>query len=156
MVLKQHTPQVVEGQLVESMQKPKSQLTNVIQVYAIEETVTHKDDITAQGFGYSTPLSAPVKKTHFRWQGKLHGSGPGVTGNSNSNETLDGLAENWSSNYLQHPNPAAKAAKQPSYGLDFSPPSELKGARPLTMPEREQFIDAFRKANMAAAGNKQA
>jgi hypothetical protein len=154
MVLKRLHPQEVGGQGVDLMQPPKTKSSNVVMVFAVDETETHSHTVTEQGFGISTPLSKPVKKTIFRWEGKLHGSGPNVGGSSNSNLKLVSLAENWSSEYMRTKDLASKGMKEPPYALDFSAPPDVVGARELTLAERELFLDAFRQANRDIVKNR--
>ena len=135
-------------------------VANEIRIYAVDFTATQSHHVTAQGFGYSTPLAAPLKSTSFRWEGRLHQPHPdsGYVSSSNGCDSLAALATNFAEPYRKHQNPVLEGRKEASYRFVFQPPSDFDGtryadaatARPLTQSEQEIFIRAFQAANARA------
>jgi hypothetical protein len=128
------------------------QKTNLISVYAVEQTRTHQDRVTEQGFGISTPLKEPQTTVAYLWKGRLHGSAPDVISTSGVGANPETCAKNFSPNYLSHQNLEGERKGIPSYRLDFKPPKgdAQEGARALSPDERDRFNRAFILALEAA------
>lgn len=157
-----------------SQQENQENLPSEIDIYVVEEMKTHKDTVTDQGFGYSTPLESPQKSSRFVWEGKLQPSEherqnpqsrEGYAGSSMSHDDIERLAENFSYNYRTHLNPDLQKRGESSYSLKFEPSEEVirkfkeqhgenATIRGLNAEEQERFMDAFRKANEEATKKK--
>jgi hypothetical protein len=132
-------------------------------VYAVETTKTTRDEVSAQGFGYTSPLAVPQKETHFVWQGELF-NGPGsLSGSSNARKELDQLASNFADNYRRSLCHLSVAQGTSPYDIHFGVPADIRQSyvgdehervRNLTDVEREAFVTAFREANRKAAKKK--
>ena len=157
-----------------SQQESQENLPSEIDIYVVEEVKTHKDNVTDQGFGYSTPLESPQKSSRFVWEGKLQPSEherknpqsrENYAGSSMSQDDIEKLAQNFAYNYRSHQNPDLQKAGQNSYSLKFEPSEEVmrkfkeqhgEGVtiRGLNAEEQKIFMDAFRKANEEATKKK--
>ena len=157
------------------MIKPEANLhtPSIIHIYAIDTTQTTADHVTAQGFGYSSPLKQPIHHTSYRWEGSLHPneyernnpkSREGYQGAFNVRDTLPSLAENFAEQYRSRQDPVLQTASKSSYLLEFEPPPEDKNApikfnpegtpRKLTLTEQNLFIKEFQDANRKAVDEK--
>lgn len=138
-----------------------------IRIYAYEHVITHRDHVTKQGFGGSTPLESPIKRKYYDWKGNLWPSdferknpkSKRAISSLSTRETVEELARNFSRNYLGHLDPELERKGEASYTLIFEPTEEiitdLRGrrftkVRSLTPEERDKFMEAFKKENQAA------
>lgn len=157
-----------------SQQETQENLPSEISIYVVEETKTHKDNVTDQGFGYGAPLESPQKSSRFVWEGKLQPSEyerqnpqlrENYAGSSMSQDDIEKLAQNFAYNYRTHQNPDLQKAGQSSYSLAFEPSEEVirkfkeqhgenAVMRGLNAEEQKRFMDAFRKANEEATKKK--
>lgn len=145
---------------------------HTINIFAINDkfTQTTEDHVSAQGFGYSSPLETPVEHndTRYWWEGQLHNNLLNPDGqSSNSNDSLTALAQNFADQYRSHLDLALQKLGLASYSLQFQPTEKqieamMKNAnqgvtrivRGLSPEEQTRFMDAFQNANKNAAKNK--
>ncbi len=157
-----------------SQQENQENLPSEIDIYVVEEMKTHTDNITEQGFGYSSPLETPQKQTRYAWEGKLQAteyerknpqSREGYVGDSMSQDDIEKLAQNFAYNYRTCQNPDLQKSGESSYSLKFEPSEEVirkfkeqhgenATIRGLNAEEQKRFMDAFRKANKEATKKK--
>jgi len=162
---------------VPSQQESQENFPLEIDIYVVEEVRTHKDTVTEQGFGYSTPLKYPEKLSHFAWRGRLQPteyerrnpqsskSSQGYTESMMSQDDIEMLAVNFAHNYRTRQNPDLQERGESSYLLKFEPSEKIikefeerrgQGStiRGLNLEEQKIFMDAFRKANEEATKKK--
>lgn len=127
---------------------------------------TQEDHVTAQGFGYSSPLEKPVQvnETAYKWEGLLHPnaaerqapkSREGYRGASNIKNSVTELAENFAQNADQRQNPTLQLSGKDSYTFNFEPlvtedavktlPDHTK-MRALDSQEQDAFLRAYEEA----------
>lgn len=150
-----------------------------INVFAIEDkrTKTHEDNITKQGFGYSTPLDKPEisESTYYKWQGRLHPitAEHGVNakgdqsyiGSSNVRDSIEELAANLAQNCRDRQDLVLQGQGKDSYSLQLEPTQEqinelkkttnsdvARVVRALKPEEQKKFLDAFHQASVVSKG----
>lgn len=128
-------------------------------MYAVEKVITTKDEISAQGFGSSSPLDVAQKETHFVWKAELFHS-PGNLGcSSNARKRLDQLASNCAENYRRSVSHLSGAQETSPHIMLFDVPNDVRQSyvgdehervRDLTEDERANFLAVFQEANRQA------
>ncbi len=136
-----------------------------IHVYAVESIKTTKDEVSAQGFGSSSPLAVPQKETHFVWRGELFSSPGNLSGSSNACKQLDQLATNFADNYRRSLSRLFVPLGTSPYVIHFGVPADVQQSykdvgdeyervRDLTEAERDNFLAAFQEANRKSTEKK--
>lgn len=146
---------------------------STIAVFAIEDLVTKtsEDHVTAQGFGYSSPLETPQQSNSItcRWEGMIHPTPlqeQKMVKAYNVRDTIQELAANFAQHYRDHSDATLQAQGEPSYALSFVPteeqiaelmqtnPDVQRVVRGLKPEEQAAFMLAFSKANSEALKQK--